>query len=333
VHQGSSIGIGMASRRDELERVLRDAFAFDPRVLVEERIVGTELTAAVIGNRELTALPLVEIVAKRAFFDYEAKYDPAASEEICPARVSDAVAREAQEIAMRAHRALGCRGLSRTDLIATADRGLFVLELNTLPGMTVNSLLPKAARAAGIPFSELLDAWCGWRSRRSRESSDGRRPCARGLSAWTQRPPRSCARRRARRARRGARPGRARPTPGPPRSARGIVSSSACAPAASVRGDSTQATPCCFPSASGVGGGHDLVSGSARPREHPPARPPARRRAVAVPPAFESTAAPGSLMNRSRSYARTRRGTGTRPRRRSARSRSRGSSAPSTEPP
>jgi D-alanine-D-alanine ligase len=157
VHQGSSIGIGMASRRDELERVLRDAFAFDPRVLVEERIVGTELTAAVIGNRELQALPLVEIVAKRAFFDYEAKYDPAASDEICPARVSAEVTREAQEIAMRAHRALGCRGLSRTDLIATEDRGLFVLELNTLPGMTVNSLLPKAARAAGIPFAALLD--------------------------------------------------------------------------------------------------------------------------------------------------------------------------------
>jgi D-alanine-D-alanine ligase len=157
VHQGSSIGIGMASRREELERVLRDAFAFDPRVLVEERIVGTELTAAVIGNRELQALPLVEIVAKRAFFDYEAKYDPAASDEICPARVSPETTREAQEIAMRAHRALGCRGLSRTDLIATADRGLFVLELNTLPGMTVNSLLPKAARAAGIPFADLLD--------------------------------------------------------------------------------------------------------------------------------------------------------------------------------
>jgi D-alanine-D-alanine ligase len=157
VHQGSSIGIGMASRRDELEGVLRDAFAFDPRVLVEERIVGTELTAAVIGNRQLQALPLVEIVAKRAFFDYKAKYDPAASDEICPARVSPEVTREAQEIAMQAHRALGCRGLSRTDLIATEDRGLFVLELNTLPGMTVNSLLPKAARAAGIPFAELLD--------------------------------------------------------------------------------------------------------------------------------------------------------------------------------
>lgn len=157
VHQGSSIGIGMAKHRDELARVLRDAFAFDARVLVEERIVGTELTAAVIGNRELQALPLVEIVAKRAFFDYEAKYDPAASDEICPARVAPEVAREAQEVAMRAHRALGCRGLSRTDLIATPDRGLFVLELNTLPGMTVNSLLPKAARAAGIPFADLLD--------------------------------------------------------------------------------------------------------------------------------------------------------------------------------
>ena len=157
VHQGSSIGIGMASRRDELEGVLRAALRVRPRVLVEERIVGTELTAAVIGNRELQALPLVEIVAKRASSTTRRSTTrprrTRSARRACPLRST----REAQEIAMRAHRALGCRGLSRTDLIATEDRGLFVLELNTLPGMTVNSLLPKAARAAGIPFADLLD--------------------------------------------------------------------------------------------------------------------------------------------------------------------------------
>ncbi len=154
--EGSSIGMSLVGAGEELPEALRRAFAHDARVLVEERVLGTELTVGVIGNRELRALPVIEIVSKRAFFDYKAKYDPSLSEEICPARIPDDVARAAQELACRTHRALDCRGLSRTDMIL-AERGLVVLELNTLPGMTVNSLLPKAARTAGLPFGELLD--------------------------------------------------------------------------------------------------------------------------------------------------------------------------------
>jgi len=153
--EGSSIGMSLVNDAAAMPAALRAAFAHDARVLVEERVAGTELTVGVIGNRELLALPVIEIVSRRAFFDYRAKYDPALSEEICPARITDDVAREAQELARRAHRALDCRGLSRTDMILS-ERGLVVLELNTLPGMTVNSLLPKAARTAGIPFGELL---------------------------------------------------------------------------------------------------------------------------------------------------------------------------------
>jgi D-alanine-D-alanine ligase len=153
--QGSSIGMSLAGDLAELGRALEEAFRYDARVLVEERVAGSELTVGVIGNRELTALPVVEIVPKRAFFDYRAKYDPALSEEICPARIPEALASQAQDLATRAHRALDCRGLSRTDLIH-GPRGLVVLEVNTMPGMTVNSLLPKAAAAAGIPFGELL---------------------------------------------------------------------------------------------------------------------------------------------------------------------------------
>ena len=123
---------------------------------MEERLFGTELTVGVIGNRDLQALPVVEIVPKRAFFDYEAKYDPALSEEICPARISAEDTARAQDLAVRSHRSLGCRGLSRVDMILTA-RGPVVLEVNTMPGMTINSLLPKAAAVAGIPFRELLD--------------------------------------------------------------------------------------------------------------------------------------------------------------------------------
>lgn len=154
--QGSSIGMSLVSEAGELRRALEEAFRHDTRALVEERVPGTELTVGVIGNRELTALPVVEIVSKRAFFDYRAKYDPALSEEICPARIPEGLAKQAEDLAIRAHRALDCRGLSRTDLIA-GPRGLVVLEVNTMPGMTANSLLPKAAAAAGIPFGELLD--------------------------------------------------------------------------------------------------------------------------------------------------------------------------------
>jgi len=103
------------------------------------------------------ALPVIEIVTRREFFDYKAKYDPELTDEICPARVSDEVARRAQELGIRSHRALGCLDLSRTDMILTADGRLPVLEVNTIPGMTANSLLPKAARVAGIPFGELLE--------------------------------------------------------------------------------------------------------------------------------------------------------------------------------
>jgi D-alanine-D-alanine ligase len=156
VREGSSIGMTLVHEAKEMRAALDDALACDARALVEERVVGTELTVGVLGNRELTALPVVEIVSKREFFDYRAKYDPTLSEEICPARISEPVAKAAQDTALRAHRALGCRGVSRVDMIQSAA-GLVVLEVNTLPGMTVNSLLPKAAQAAGITFRDLLD--------------------------------------------------------------------------------------------------------------------------------------------------------------------------------
>jgi D-alanine-D-alanine ligase len=154
--QGSSIGMSLVDSADEMRAALEKAFAHDARVLVEERLLGTELTVGVLGNEVIEALPVVEIVPQNDFFDYEAKYDPALTEEICPARIPEAAAARAQDLALRSHRALGCRGLSRVDMILTAG-GPVVLEVNTMPGMTINSLLPKAAKAAGISFPELLD--------------------------------------------------------------------------------------------------------------------------------------------------------------------------------
>ena len=154
--QGSSIGMSLVGRADEMDAALDKVFRHDRRALVEERLSGTELTVGVLGNRELQALPVVEIVPKHAFFDYEAKYDPALSEEICPARISTDETARAQDLALRSHLSLGCRGLSRVDMVLTA-KGPVVLEVNTMPGMTINSLLPKAAKAAGIAFPDLLD--------------------------------------------------------------------------------------------------------------------------------------------------------------------------------
>jgi D-alanine-D-alanine ligase len=153
--QGSSIGMTLVSAKEALGPALETAFSFDSRVLVEERLVGAELTVGIIGNRDLTALPVVEIVSKKSFFDYQAKYDPSFSEEICPARISVPETKAAQGRALESHRALECRGFSRVDMILTPE-GPVVLEVNTIPGMTINSLLPKAAKVAGIPFSELL---------------------------------------------------------------------------------------------------------------------------------------------------------------------------------
>jgi D-alanine-D-alanine ligase len=140
---------------------IAEALRYDRRALVEERIRGRELTVGVIGLDELQALPVIEIVPKRATFDYRAKYDSSASDELCPAPIPDDVARRAQDFSVRAHRALGCRGISRTDLMWDGER-MAVLEVNTMPGMTPNSLVPKAAKVAGITYGALVDRLIGW---------------------------------------------------------------------------------------------------------------------------------------------------------------------------
>jgi D-alanine-D-alanine ligase len=161
VASGSSVGAAIVRKAEDLASAITDALRYDERAMVEEYLKGTELTVAIIGNDELTALPVIEIVTPREFFDYHAKYDAGASEEIVPARVPDDVGKRAQDLAVRAHRALGCRGMSRTDFVWVGDR-IVALEVNTIPGMTANSLLPKAAKAAGIGFGDLLTRLVEW---------------------------------------------------------------------------------------------------------------------------------------------------------------------------
>ncbi len=157
-HEGSSIGLSIVDQASNLRSALELAGKYDRLVLVERYIAGTEITGAVLGNTNPEPLPLVEIIPgeQYGFFTYEAKYEPGATEEICPARLDEALTRKAQEYAVRAHQALKCRGYSRTDMIVS-DREVYVLETNTIPGMTATSLYPQAAAAAGISFPELLD--------------------------------------------------------------------------------------------------------------------------------------------------------------------------------
>jgi D-alanine-D-alanine ligase len=152
------VGITIARSPQDLHTALEAAHRHDASVLVEAYIQGTEITGGVLGNDELEALPIIEIIpdADHDFFDYTAKYTAGVTEEICPARIDAGLTAEAQRLAMEAHRALFCRGYSRTDMILRG-RDIFILETNTIPGMTATSLLPRAARTAGIDFSRLLD--------------------------------------------------------------------------------------------------------------------------------------------------------------------------------
>ncbi|KJS33462.1 MAG: D-alanine--D-alanine ligase [Desulfatitalea sp. BRH_c12] len=155
---GSSIGMTIVRSADRLQAAVNDAFEQDNTVLVEAFIQGIEVTGSVLGNDDPEALPLIEIIPdpKHDFFNYEAKYILGASQEICPARIGPALTARAQSLARQAHRALFCSGYSRTDMMVRGD-DIYVLETNTIPGMTPTSLFPQAAREAGISFDQLLD--------------------------------------------------------------------------------------------------------------------------------------------------------------------------------
>jgi len=155
---GSSVGMSIVRDTVDLPAALDLAFAHDTTVLVEQYIAGREITGAVLGNDDLQALPLIEIIPSEghAFFDYHAKYTPGASHEICPAPIDPAATDQCQACALAAHRALNCLGYSRTDMMLFQGK-VYVLETNTIPGMTATSLLPQAAAKAGLSFSQLLD--------------------------------------------------------------------------------------------------------------------------------------------------------------------------------
>lgn len=157
-NQGSSVGISMVKTKKDLQKALNLAFKYSDITLVEEYIKGKEVTCGVIGNENPKPLPLVEISPQKAeFFDYESKYREKGAEEITPAKISASLTKKVQQIAIDVHRTIGCMGFSRVDFILRNDKEPVVLEINTIPGLTPMSLLPKAAKAAGISYSQLLD--------------------------------------------------------------------------------------------------------------------------------------------------------------------------------
>lgn len=162
IDDGSSVGIAIVKTQDDLTEALTNAFALGADVLVEKFIKGTEITVSVLGLNELRALPAIEIVPINEFYDYESKYAQGGSSHIIPARLTDTVLDEASRTAIEAHRGLDCAGMSRTDMIVDANNDLWVIETNTIPGMTSTSLLPDAAASIGMSNQELYESLLMW---------------------------------------------------------------------------------------------------------------------------------------------------------------------------
>lgn len=156
-NQGSTIGIYFAKQRSDLNIMILEAFKFEKEILIEEFIHGREVTVAIMGNEELQILPIIEIVSHTGVYDYTAKYTKGMSDHIIPARLSKSVSNMINILAEKSYRSLGCRGFARVDFIVENDINPYVLEVNTIPGMTETSLFPDAALSAGISFDELIN--------------------------------------------------------------------------------------------------------------------------------------------------------------------------------
>ena len=156
--QGSSIGVEIVKDEAQLDEALANAFKYCRDILVEEFIGGWELTVAMMQkDGEVVALPVIHIAPHSGNYDYYSKYTKGATEYICPADLDEATTKKVQEIAKHAYEVLGCSGVARADVMLDSEGNGYVLEINTVPGMTATSLVPKAAAAAGISFPELCD--------------------------------------------------------------------------------------------------------------------------------------------------------------------------------
>ena len=173
VANGSSFGVTLVKSREELGAAVERASAEDGHVLIEEDIVGAEITVPVIGNKPARALLPIEVVTGAEFYDERVKYEPSELHHVIPARFDQDVLDRACEYAVRAHDAIGCKGCSRSDFIITEDGTPVILETNTIPGMTPASLLPDSARHTGISFPELCTMFVEFALEDAEERSRG----------------------------------------------------------------------------------------------------------------------------------------------------------------
>ncbi|MFA5145513.1 MAG: D-alanine--D-alanine ligase [Candidatus Omnitrophota bacterium] len=150
--QGSSIGLSIIHKEEGLKKALDLAFSVDTKAIIEEYITGREMTVGILDGRPL---PVIEIIPRNPFFDYEAKYQSGSTAYIVPARIEEGIAEKIKAAALSAHKLLGCFGCSRVDIILNNAGLAVVLEVNSIPGLCATSLLPKAAKSAGIEFNEL----------------------------------------------------------------------------------------------------------------------------------------------------------------------------------
>lgn len=155
--QGSALGVSFCQTPGQLDMALRAAFRYDEHVLMEAFVKGKEITAAVLEREGVEVLPVIEVrTPAGAWYDYEHRYTPGLSDHVIPAEITEAQRRRVAEVARGAFVALGCRDFARADFVVPENGEPVLLEVNTLPGMTPTSLFPDAARAAGLPFPDLV---------------------------------------------------------------------------------------------------------------------------------------------------------------------------------
>jgi D-alanine-D-alanine ligase len=152
--EGSSVGVSLVFKKEDVAQAVELAFKYGHEILIEKFIKGKEVQVGILGDRALGA---IEIVPKRAFYDYAAKYEQGMSDHFFPARIPGEVYARTLESGLTAHRSIGCRGYSRVDFIIDEDGAPYILEVNTLPGMTATSLLPEIAKGSGISFPDLVE--------------------------------------------------------------------------------------------------------------------------------------------------------------------------------
>lgn len=152
--EGSTVGLTIVKEKSEIKPAIELGFRYTDKIMIEKYVKGKELTVSIVGD---IAYPLIEIKPKEGFYDYHHKYTKGMTEYICPAVIKDETAKKAQKIALKAYHSLGCSVYSRVDFLLTDDEELFCLEVNTLPGMTALSLVPKAVGVMGMSFNELIE--------------------------------------------------------------------------------------------------------------------------------------------------------------------------------